>query len=497
MRDGHVCSVFRKIATYGLSIYAATLLSSAISFAVTMVVARHISKEALGTYGFYVTIYSLFGMIFGSGVNQALVKFLGNKAEDRQELHRLVLAAFWFLALLTWPAAAFAFWMRSDVWGWGLAAIPFFAISLLASSTFRAEFAKGKELALRMSVSLLNSTLTLAFIFLAVQPELAPIRGDFLSIAIPGFFLVAFFARISNGWSPRRLLSTVRGDTTGRLLRFAVPLAIAGLAFVLYANASSMLIRTFVGLEALGEYYFALQLMMLLEKPMVILANLMLAGFSNEPDISTRDHRRLVTFNMTVFPLVAIGLAFGGPTILRIADFVLGPIGGTPLAQKYASAPMYVSLFALATPGRCVEFLVSTLAIARGMPQVNRNTHVTTTCVGLPILTALVWWFGPWGAAAMPLIYQVVFLSVQRRQLLPMMPEIIRHTSWAASVGTGLAAAALGIAAWTGSVLLFFPCAAAYVVGGHLLGGWDLKLLVPGSGWGSLLPARFRTQAAA
>ena len=75
--NGHLLSVFRKIATYGLSIYAATLLSSAISFAVTMVVARHISKEALGAYGFYVTIYSLFGMIFGSGLNQSLVKFLG------------------------------------------------------------------------------------------------------------------------------------------------------------------------------------------------------------------------------------------------------------------------------------------------------------------------------------------------------------------------------------------------------------------------------------
>lgn len=488
--------MFRKIATYGLSIYAATLLSSAVSFAVTMVVARHISKEALGAYGFYVTIYSLFGMIFGSGLNQALVKFLGNKAEDRHELHRLVLALCGMLALVTWPAAAVAFWMRSDLWGWGLSAIPFFALGLLAASSFRAEFAKGKELALRMSVSLLNSTLTLAFVFLAVKPEIAPIRGDFLSIAIPGLFIAVIFARTSGGWDPRRLLATVRGDTAARLLRFAVPLAIAGLAFVLYSNAASMLIRAFVGLEALGEYYFALQLMMLLEKPMQILANLVLAGFSNEPDISERDHRRLVSFNLTVFPLIAIGLGFGGPTILAVADLVLGPIGGSPLAVKYASAPMYVALFALAVPCRCVEFLVSTLAIARGMPQVNRNTHVTTTCIGLPLLALLVWTFGAWGAAAMPLVYQVIFLSIQARQLRTIMPEIIRSTSWAAVVGTVLAGSTLAVSAWTGSVFLFFPCAAAYVVGGHLLRGWDLRLLVPGSGWGSLLPARFRAQVA-
>lgn len=489
--------MFRKIATYGLSIYAATLLSSAISFAVTMVVARHISKESLGTYGFYITIYSLFGMIFGSGLNQSLVKFLGNKAEDRHELHRLVLALCGMLALVFWPAAAVAFWMRSDVWGWGLAAIPFFAISLFASSSFRAEFAKGKELGLRMSISLLNSTLTLAFVYLAVRPEIAPIRGDFLSITIPALFIAVYFARISDGWSPFRLWATLRGNTASRLFHFAVPLAIAGLAFILYSNASSMLIRAFVGLEALGEYYFALQLMFLLEKPMQILANLVLAGFSNEPDISVKDHRRLVTFNLSVFPLIAIGLGFGGPMILAVADIILGPVGGSPLAVKYASASIYVSLFALAVPARCVEFLVSSLAIARGMPQVNRNTHVTTACIGLPILALLVWMFGPWGAAAMPLVYQVIFLSIQARQLRAVMPEIIASTSRAAIVGTVLAGSALAVSAWTGSVLLFFPCAAAYVIGGHLLGGWDLKLLIPGSGWASLLPARFRAQPAA
>ena len=469
--------MFRKVASYSASIYGVTLFASAVSFAVTMVIARRIPKEALGAYGFYVTVYSFLGMLLCSGLNQALVKFLGDKQEDHAELTRILVATCAMLALLCWPLAFAAGALGWTSTAWGLAALPFSILCLFAASRFRTEFKKKGEVSLRLAVSLLNSTLTFAFAFLAGKPAMAPIWGDFLSMAIPGLVLVAIFLRFGG---PRSVARAVTGDTARRLLRFGVPLVIAGAAFVVYTNASSLLIRGIVGLAALGEFYFAVQLMNVLEKPMTILSNVLLAAFANDPRITPEKHRRFVTFNMAVFPLIAAGVAWGAPLALSIADRLLARVGGEPLATKYALAPAFVSLFALAVPARCVEFLLSTLAIARGLPHVNRNTHVTATSVSLPVLAALVWWKGAWGAAAMPLVYITVFLVVESRMLRAEMPEIVRHCARAAVTGTLLLAGVLLLARATGSPPWLFPFACAgYLAIGHLVGGWDLRSLIP------------------
>lgn len=472
--------MFRKIATYSASIYAVTVAASAVSFLVTMVIARRIPKEALGQYGFYVTVYSFVGMLLCSGLNQSLVKFLGDKKEDRRELDRLLLAVVALLAVVSWPCAIVARAMHLTSTSWGLFALPFSILYLLGASRFRTDFAKTKEMALRISVSLLNSTLTLGFAFLGGNAVMAPIRGDFLSMAIPGVVLIALFATGAGLRHPRLLVSTLRGPTARRLFRFSIPLAIAGAAFVTYSNAASLLIRGLIGLAALGEFYFAVQLMQILEKPMQILSNVILAAFAQDPTIAPDKHKRLVTFNLAVFPLIAAGVAYGAPLMLAVADHLMKRVGGDPLSVKYALAPLYVSLFALAVPGRCVEFLVSTLAIARGWPQINRNTHVLTTSVALPILAGMVWYFGPWGAAAMPLVYETVFLSLQAWQLHRRMPEIIAHTTRAALIATILLAAVLALGRLPGAIF-FYPLAAlGYLAGGHFLGAWDLRTLRPG-----------------
>ena len=472
--------MFRKIASYSASIYAVTMGASALSFLVTMVIARRIPKEALGAYGFYVTIYALVGMLLCSGLNQSLVKFLGDKPENRIEVTRIVVAVFALLCTIFFPASFVAWSLGGGAsWAFGFAAIPFSALIVLANSVFRAEFAKKNEIANKVAVSALNSLLTLGFAFLLAAPLMAPIWGDFLSMAIPGTVILGVFLWQGEIRGPGVLFALAKSPMVRRLLTFAIPLAIAGMAFVAYSNAASLLLRALAGLAALGEYYFALQLMNILEKPMTILASVVLAGFSRQPDISVREHKRLVGFNLVVFPLLAAGVAFGAPLLMQIADVVLGNIKGEPLTIKYAMAPAYVSLFALAVPARCVEFLVSTLAIARGRPDVNRNTHVITTSTCLPLLAGMVWMFGPWGAALMPLAYQLVFLSLQAWQLRALMPEIVAHTTRAAATSTLLLAGALALAQIHGAVFFFPLVAAVYLAAGHLLGAWDLKTLLP------------------
>ena len=476
--------MFRKIATYSASLYGATLVSSAVSFAVTMVIARRVPKEALGLYGFYVTLYSFTGMLLVSGVNQALVKFLADPREDRRQITRLAVSGCAVVAGIAWPIAATVWWFSSAVaWTAALVVLPFFLLTVAATSVFRSEFATRKEVATVCGISATNSIFTLGLVFFGPRPDLAPIGGDLISYVIPGTLLAALLLRraLSGPAAP-----AARSEPAlPRLAAFALPLTIAGIAFAVYGNAASFLIRGMVGLAALGDYFFAVQLMHLFDKPMQILARVVLAGFASRPDIGLDEHRRLVTFNLAVFPPLAGAVVYLCPLLLETADVVLsqiGPGGGEALAIRYAAAPGLVALFALAVPARCVEFLVSSLAIARDRPDVNRHTHVWTAVLAFPLLAVLVASFGPAGAAAMPLCYQGIFLTIQARRFRADAPEIVSRTGRAAFIGTLLLAAALVPVALDASILWMGPALAGYVLGGHAAGAWDLKLLLPGGG---------------
>lgn len=476
--------MFRKIAIYSASLYGATLISSAVSFAVTMVIARRVPKEALGLYGFYVTLYSFAGMLLVGGVNQALSKFLADPREDRRQITRLALAGCAVVASICWPLAAGA-WFIADTpaYSAALVVIPFFLLTAFGNSVFRSEFAKWKEVAIVCGISATNSILTVAFLYGTTRPDHAPIAGDLLSYVLPGAILAVVLVRRALG--PAQAApgadSAAKPDALRRLLVFAWPLTVASIAFVIYSNAASFLIRGFVGLAALGDYFFAIQLMHLIDKPLQILARVVLAGFSARPDAMPAEHRRFLAFNLAFFPPLAAAVVFLCPYLLITADWVLGSAGagGEPLAIRYVHAPFYVALFALAVPARCVEFLVSSLAIARGRPQVNRDTHVFTALAALPILALLVITFGATGAAAMPLVYQTIFLTIQTRRFRADAPEIVAQNNRGAIAGTLLLALAMAPAVLGFGVLWMIPALAGYVLGGHVIGAWDVRLLVP------------------
>lgn len=471
--------MFRKIASYSASLYGATLISSAVSFAVTMVIARRVPKEALGLYGFYVTLYSFAGMLLVAGVNQALVKFLADPREDRREITRLALGGSAAAAAVTWPLAFLSWHLGwSFAWPAALTVIPFFLLTAFGNSVFRSEFAKWKEVTVVCGISATNSVFTLWLVYTSSTPDLAPIAGDLLSYVIPGLLVALVLARRALG-PPADTPRTPRA--LPRLLAFAWPLTLAGIAFIVYTNAASFLVRGFVGLAALGDYFFALQLMHLIDKPLQILARVVLAGFSASPDAGPDEHRRLLAFNLAFFPPLAAGVVFLCPLLMRAADLVLSSAGagGEPLALRYSAAPFFVALFALAVPARCVEFLVSSLAIAQGKPQVHRDTHVFTTLIALPILAGMVAVAGATGAAAMPLVYGTVFLAIQSRRFREYAPEIVARGNRAALTGTVLLALALAPAALGFATLWMLAAIPGYIVAGHALGAWDLRLLVP------------------
>ncbi len=466
--------MLRKVAAYSASVYAATVVSSGVAFVATLFVARRIPKDALGLYGLYVTVYSFLSVLTIAGVNQAVVKFLGDAKTDRREMAAIVLALVAAIAAVAWTLAAAAALAGARILPWSFAAFPFAAQQVLVGSLFRADFARGREMALTLSISLLNSALTVLFVVAGVDGLPPPIAGDLLSLVLPGGVVAIFLARRGGVAAPRELVAALRGGVCRRLLAFAVPLSIAGVAFTTYHHASAILLRLFAGLAALGELTFALGLMQILEKPLQIVARVFLASLAQEPFLTAREHRKLVSFNVTLFPLLAASVAAFAPHLLALADRILGFAGGDALSRKYESAALFLALFAAAVPLRSVELLVSGLAIARGRGDVHRDTHVTAACLSLPLLAVSIALFGAVGAAAMPLVYQAIFFATLRRRFRASAPEIVSNATRAAVGATFLIAGLLASGRLPGGAWIFPVGAAAYVAAGPLLGLWNL-----------------------
>src|SRR5688572_19247348 len=94
-----------KVVGYAGSLYAVTLLCSAISFVVTMIVAHRIPKEAFGEYGLFVTVCAVLGMFLASGLNQAVIRHVGLIPEAKRDLIGLILVSFGCIAAVAWPLA--------------------------------------------------------------------------------------------------------------------------------------------------------------------------------------------------------------------------------------------------------------------------------------------------------------------------------------------------------------------------------------------------------
>jgi len=455
--------LFKKIFSYAAWLYSLSMIASAVSFLVTLYMARIIQKAELGKYAIYVAIYSLSGAFLTSGMDRTFVKFVGEENEDYADLVALFLlftlcfaTLFLAIGLLLSPFLDHEIWM-------GIVAIGPFICTYNAACIFRGRLEQTSEVKLILGISFLNSLLTITFLSF-YENEWAPILGDFLSLLIPSIVLIyVFFRRVGN-LSKEKILLANNHQMVKRFFKFVRPLWFAGVAFSINNQLTSFLIKAFLNYKSLGEFYFAQTMLMLIHKPIDTLSKVLLAGFSIKREVDLRHFRTIIGVNLLLFPILAI-------FVINVLPFLIMTIG----LEQYGNADFYVTLFVLSLPLMCIQALMGIVNVVFNMPEVSQKSYIFSTVVCAPTSVALIYYFGVPGAAIVPSLYALVLFFVNVFLLRNAARSHAFLSLKMGMLGEALYGLSLVVSFYYGNFFTVWLIIAAYVFCGHICKIWNLS----------------------
>lgn len=246
---------------YSFLIYGAgEMLARLITFLGFLVLARTLSKADYGLLESYVVAIGLIGVLGAAGLNNALQAFYYSKTEyaDIGQSQRISTA---FYTLLIWqiglviPYALFV--MLSDFTqsieiGLLLSSIALLTVQLqLMQDVFRLRFQPGKYL-----VSTVLSKAGTAIVAVGVV-----LMGGGINSYLRGYalaLLVSFIVMIIFLWDDLR--KSLHPPLAKSMLRYGLPFILVGAGSWAYTSLDRWLLTNFSGLEAVGEYAFAVRI---------------------------------------------------------------------------------------------------------------------------------------------------------------------------------------------------------------------------------------------
>ena len=456
--------MFKKIFSYAAWLYSLSMISSAISFFVTMYMVRIIQKAELGKYAIYVAIYSLSGAFLTAGMDRTFVKFVGEKDDDYADLIVLYILLtlccaiiFGVIGILLSPIFDHEIWM-------GIIAIGPFVCTYNAACIFRGRLEQSSEIKLVMGISFLNSLLTITLLSFC-QNEWAPIIGDFLSLLIPSFVLMYVFFRRIGPISREKILLTNKRKMVRDFFNFAKPLWFAGVAFATNDQLTSFLIKAFLNYKSLGEFYFARTMLMLIHKPVDTLSKVLLAGFSIKREVDLKHFKTIIGANLLLFPSLAIFVINALPVLIAVLGL-----------KQYSDAGFYVTLLVLSLPLICVQAIMGIVNVVFNVPVVSQRSYVFSSVLCAPASVGMIYYLGIPGAALVPSLYALVLFFANVFLLRNIAREHAILSLKLGVVGEVLYGVSLLFSFYCGNLFTVWLIIGVYVLfGGYILKLWDLR----------------------
>lgn len=375
------------------------MISSILSFIVTMYMAGVIEKSQMGKYALYCAVYYMSGTFLTAGVDRSFLKFISNETSENQYITKLFLfvsiiclIVFAILGFLLSPFCSIEIWM-------GIVSIGPFICTHNASYVFRAKLEKKYEIILFMSISLINSALTF-WLLHYYKNEMSPIVADFISLLVPSFVIVyIFIQRIEKPIWGENILINNRKDLID-FFSFSKPLWLAGLAFTINSQQTTFLLKFFLSYQSLGDYYFAKRMLSLVGKPLDILSKVLLAGFVIKKNVSINNYQKALSLYLLLFPCIALFVLKFLPLALEISGL-----------EKYSSSSFYVSLFLFTFPLACTQAVMGIVNIVLNAPKTSQDSYVFTSIVMIPGGFVLIYYFGVAGAACAISFYSLILFA--------------------------------------------------------------------------------------
>lgn len=449
----------RDIYRYAGTLYAANLGASALTFAVMILVSRAISKEALGAYGLFQAYFFILVALSGFGISQSLVKHIAERRIDLRELHSLLAVALILMSIVFVGVGALLVHYGRPILGWALIGIPPYHLFDYALSYSRGHLWRNRESLIYLGSSLATS-LFIVFCIRFFPEEWGPIYGQVGSTYAVAFVLIALFFvhRRGHGESFRRM-----GKTWPRgFARIAAPLFLASGLYSLAEVADRFVIKHFLGLAVLGEYFLAMSLFGIIDKPIGLLSRVLLSHFAgaraNDPAYRQAEATtRLIRLNLLLLPTFALCVVATLPLLL---PYVLNKNFG-PAFDVLAIASAVVAV-------KCVEVVNSPLAIANDSPMTNAYSQMGSLVIYVPVAALLAYYVGVLGVALAIVLRWLLFATYQLMHMRRR--RVVTASGWL--LMRGVAAYACAIAFFTRAPWAMVP---VYLLAGVAFQLWSPK----------------------
>ncbi|HET9122200.1 MAG TPA: oligosaccharide flippase family protein, partial [Acidiferrobacteraceae bacterium] len=377
----------REIYGYTGVLYGANLLSSFVTFLVTILVTRHISRTEFGMYGVFQAYFLVFAYVFGLGISQATVKFVASGRLALAEVHTLLLWALGAIAVISSCGAAVLLAFGNRLAGLALLGVPAYQVYEVSLSYSRGKTKRDREALTLLGSSLLSSLATV--LLLHRFPDVrGPVYGQLVGIYITAAVLVLGFLL-----GRRRTFARLEPAAVRAFMVIALPVYAAAALFAVAESFDRFVIRRYLGFRLVGEYVLALTFLNIVNKPIALLGRVLLSHFSrvessaqpHPEDAGYCDIVRLNLFLLPVFALAVVGLL---PPALKLL-----------LTRDYTASFDIFAIISAVVVLKGSELVNSSLLIARRTPMTNVYTQLVALLVYVPVALILVHAFGLVGVA--------------------------------------------------------------------------------------------------
>jgi O-antigen/teichoic acid export membrane protein len=417
---------------YAGTLYGANVAASVVTFGVTVLISRDISRADLGIYGLF-QAYFLFGAYASSfGLAPATVKWVASGAVDDGEFLTFMALRLAGISGLLYVAAGVAYLLSFKVLAVALFALPAYQVFSVGLSAARARLWRRREALVLVFASLVTSAWIFALL-LAHHGYWAPILGQVLGAYSTAFVMIAYVMT--------RNLPRLRWPGAWRRAFWgtALPVFLGSAVFAIGELADRLVIRHVLGLADLGVYVMALTLFNVLNKPVHMLSRVLLSHFSQaDHGVGHAGALEIVRINLVVLPLMGLAAAAVLPWIM---PFLLN--------RDYAQAFPVFAVLTVVILVKAIELVQSSVAVAQNSATSNMRAQVVALAAYGMAVFFLTRAFGLIGVAWAVVLRWTVLTVVQRLDLKRRGVDILpSHLLVRASVAYLVALAFFPIAPW-------------------------------------------------
>ncbi|MEM3212117.1 MAG: oligosaccharide flippase family protein [Candidatus Micrarchaeaceae archaeon] len=441
----------------GIALFYGNMLSFFLGIAVLVAIARLLGPSQFGAYTIAVSYYLLVDAAFQYGIGSYMSKHLAQYSAGNPNKELLVssLRSGFSLALIfaiatTAIGIGAALFVAKIYAGAGItfvtlaiaSSIIFFAILYGVSISGLTGLGKSKLIAEAMSIQAfaeLVGAVSLILLGFGVNGALAGISlGYAVGFALSIALLINEFKKIvgsiaSNGRSTLR-----------EALHFIAPLGAINIMSSAMGNFSTLLLGVFVPIAVVGSFGIATRSVSGLTSIYISITAMLLPIFS----IATyRVHAKNGVINSGTYnKLLTYSLSFVLPMFVFVA-VLSRPLVFLLISNKYAYAPLYLSLIAIGISISLLGRFISSLFIATNMNKNLMWLYAIAAIVQLALLLVLIPIFKVIGAIVAVFffgsaIFTYLMVHVSRRRLMAItdIPRILRVFASAAILGFALLA---------------------------------------------------------